>query len=112
MIKLTDVGKAFGDHWAVKGLNTEYEKLTGREFLNFIAALYRIDSDRAERRIDELSSKFSIEQYLDDLIENYSAGMKQRLVFASALLHDPKILLIDEPIIGLDPKGIRMLKNF
>ncbi len=89
-----------------------YEKLNGREFLTFIAALHKIGSEQAERRINELSMKFSIKDVLDELIENYSAGMRQRLVFSAALLHEPKILLIDEPIIGLDPRGVRMLKKF
>ena len=88
-----------------------YEKLTGREFLAFVAALYKIQDAKAERKIRELSSLFSITDVLDELIENYSAGTRQRLVFASALLHDPRVLLIDEPIIGLDPRGIRMLKK-
>ncbi|MEK7823246.1 MAG: ABC transporter ATP-binding protein, partial [Nitrospirota bacterium] len=161
MIKLSNVGKKFGDYWAVKDLNIEvnrgeifgflgpngagksttikmmsgllkpssgqilisgydivkepikaksiigyvpdkgfvYEKLNGREFLNFIAALYKIDSKQAERKINELTTMFSIKESLDELIENYSAGMRQRLVFTAALLHEPEILLIDEPII-------------
>jgi len=88
-----------------------YEKLSGMEFLNFIAALYKIDTERVAKKIDELASLFSIKELLDELIENYSAGMKQRLIFAAGLLHDPRVLLIDEPIIGLDPKGVRMLKK-
>ncbi len=173
MIKLSGVGKKFGNHWAVKDLNIEvnrgeifgflgpngagksttikmmsgllkpssgqilisgydivkepikaksiigyvpdkgfvYEKLNGREFLNFIAALHKIDSKQSERKISELTTMFSIKEVLDELIENYSAGMRQRLVFTAALLHEPEIILIDEPIIGLDPKGVRMLKN-
>ncbi|MCK5505978.1 MAG: ABC transporter ATP-binding protein, partial [Thermodesulfovibrionia bacterium] len=88
-----------------------YDKLNGREFLNFIASLYKMDPLQAEEKINKISSLFSITEVLHELTENYSAGMRQRLVFASALLHDPQILLIDEPIIGLDPKGVRMLKK-
>jgi ABC-2 type transport system ATP-binding protein len=88
-----------------------YEKLTGREFLYFVARLYKMNNRDAEAKIDELSSMFSIAHILDELIENYSAGMRQRLVFSSALLHSPEVILIDEPIIGLDPKGVRMLKK-
>jgi len=88
-----------------------YEKLRGGEFLNFVAAIYKLGAAQAARKIDELTSLFSIKEILDELIENYSAGMRQRLVFAAALLHEPHVLLIDEPIIGLDPKGIRMLKK-
>ncbi|MBI4698994.1 MAG: ABC transporter ATP-binding protein [Nitrospirae bacterium] len=171
MINLSNVGKKFGDYWAVRDLNIEvgkgeifgflgpngagksttvkmiagllnptegqisaggydvvkdpiktksiigyipdkgfiYEKLKGREFLEFVAALYKVED--AGRIIDEMSTLFSINRNLDDLVENYSAGMRQRLVFTSALLHNPEILLIDEPIIGLDPKGVRMLKK-
>ncbi|MCK5287287.1 MAG: ABC transporter ATP-binding protein [Thermodesulfovibrionia bacterium] len=88
-----------------------YEKLTGREFLKFVASLYKMDHLQTAEKMDEISSLFSITGVLDELIENYSAGMRQRLVFASALIHNPHILLIDEPIIGLDPKGVRMLKK-
>lgn len=88
-----------------------YEKLKGREFLNFVAALYKIKAEQATRKIDELTSLFSINEILDELIENYSAGMRQRLLYVAALLHEPQILLIDEPIIGFDPKGIIMLKK-
>jgi ABC-2 type transport system ATP-binding protein len=88
-----------------------YEKLNGWEFLNFVAALYKMEDVRSREKIHELSELFSLTEVLDELIENYSAGMRQRLVFASALLHEPRVLLIDEPIIGLDPRGVRMLKK-
>jgi ABC-2 type transport system ATP-binding protein len=70
-----------------------------------------MEVSHTEDKIRELSSLFSLTEVLDELIENYSAGMRQRLIFASALLHEPENLLIDEPIIGLDPKGVRMLKK-
>ena len=173
MLKLSNVGKSFGNHWAVRELNIEvaagrifgflgpngagktttlrmiagllkptagqilvdgfdvvkepikaksaagyipdkgflYEKLTGMELLNFVASLYRMPLHKAADRINELASTFSISEVLGELIESYSSGMRQRLMFAAAMLHEPKILLIDEPIIGLDPRGVRMLKN-
>ncbi|MBI4838084.1 MAG: ABC transporter ATP-binding protein [Nitrospirae bacterium] len=173
MIKLSGVGKNFGDYWAIKDLDIEvakgkifgflgpngagktttvkmiagllkpavgqifaggydvvaeplkaksiigyvpdkgflYEKLTGREFLRFVAALYKMPEEQTAGKIKGLSETFSIREILDGLIESYSAGMRQRLVFVAAMLNEPKILLIDEPIVGLDPKGIRMLKN-
>ena len=173
MIKLSNVGKNFGDYWAIRDLDIEvakgrifgflgpngagktttvkmiagllkpaegqifagghdvvqeplkaksiigyvpdkgflYEKLTGMEFLRFVAALYKIPEGKAAGKIKDLSETFSIREILDRLIESYSAGMRQRLVFVAAMINEPKILLIDEPIVGLDPKGIRMLKN-
>jgi ABC-2 type transport system ATP-binding protein len=88
-----------------------YEKLKGREFLDFVAALYKLEVEQAVKKIGELTSLFSINEILDEFIESYSAGMRQRLVFAAALLHGPQVLLIDEPIIGLDLRGVRMLKK-
>ena len=91
-----------------------YEKLTGREFLRFIAGLYNVyESDREglEERISGLLKFFQLEEWGDELIEAYSHGMKQRLVMSSALLHDPEIIIVDEPLVGLDPKGARLLKS-
>src|SRR5215204_1363062 len=70
-----------------------YEKLTGREFLRFVVEMYGLDRPAATRRLAELIETFEMEDYVDDLCENYSQGMKQRVVFASALVHDPKILI-------------------
>ncbi len=88
-----------------------YEKLTGYEFLQFIASLYGIDPFEIKTRILELLNRFDLLDFKDELIETYSHGMKQRLVMCSALVHDPKILIIDEPIVGLDPRGIKMVKE-
>ena len=91
-----------------------YEKLTGREFLRFIAGLYNVyESDREglDDRIEELLELFQLTEWGDELVESYSHGMKQRLVMGSALLHDPEIIIVDEPMVGLDPKGARLLKN-
>jgi ABC-2 type transport system ATP-binding protein len=88
-----------------------YEKLTCREFLQFIADMYGVDSDRARRRIGEMIDLFNLGQFVDDLTESYSHGMKQRSVFAAALLHEPKVLIVDEPTVGLDPRSVRLLKD-
>jgi ABC-2 type transport system ATP-binding protein len=88
-----------------------YEKLSVREFMTFIASVYRIEKSVARARTDELLLLFGIGERADELIESLSQGMRQRLLFASALLHDPKALLIDEPFSGLDPLGVRMLKR-
>jgi ABC-2 type transport system ATP-binding protein len=88
-----------------------YDKLTGREFLQFIADMYALPRDRGRQRIDAMIELFSLEPFVDDLTERYSHGMRQRTVFAGALLHEPKILIVDEPTVGLDPKSIRLLKD-
>ncbi len=89
-----------------------YEKLTAREFLKFIAALYGIEKSEALQRIATLSETFGISEIEDELIESFSQGMRQRLLFASALVHTPDVLLIDEPFMGLDPFGVKMLKGY
>lgn len=89
-----------------------YEKLTAREFLKFIASLYNIGKTEALVKIETLTGIFGIRDIEDELIESFSQGMKQRLLFASALIHDPEVLLIDEPFMGLDPFGVRMLKGY
>lgn len=89
-----------------------YEKLTAREFLKFIASVYDIEKSEALRRIETLTEIFGIKDFEGDLIESFSQGMRQRLLFVSALIHKPDVLLIDEPFMGLDPFGVRMLKGF
>jgi ABC-2 type transport system ATP-binding protein len=88
-----------------------YEKLTGREFLRFVVEMYGLDRADAERRSAELIETFEMADYVDELCENYSQGMKQRLVFASALVHDPQVLVVDEPLVGLDPHSARIVKD-
>lgn len=88
-----------------------YEKLTAREFLVFSGGLYGVQPDRAASRGKELLRLFDLTDWSDELIESFSHGMKQRLVLSSALLHEPEVLVIDEPMVGLDPRGARMLKN-
>ena len=85
-----------------------YDKLTGREFLQFIAEMYGMQgSEHANREIE----RFAMNDFVDELTETYSHGMKQRLVFASAFLHNPEVLVVDEPMVGLDPKSIRLVKD-
>ncbi|MET0500444.1 MAG: ABC transporter ATP-binding protein [Candidatus Binatia bacterium] len=88
-----------------------YEKLSGREFLQFVGRLHRVDGSRLEQRIAELLSYFELARWQDELVEGYSHGMKQRLVVCAALIHEPRILVVDEPMVGMDPKGARKLKD-
>jgi ABC-2 type transport system ATP-binding protein len=89
-----------------------YEKLTGKEFLQFMGGLYRSNhSSSLETDIMGLLERFELSHWGDELIESYSHGMKQRLVMCSALLHEPKVLIVDEPMVGLDPRGARLVKD-
>lgn len=88
-----------------------YEKLTGIEFLKFTADLYGLEKDFFYQKSKELLKQFSLDGWEDDLIESYSHGMKQRLILSATLLHAPKVIIIDEPMVGLDPAGIRMVKT-
>jgi ABC-2 type transport system ATP-binding protein len=88
-----------------------YEKLTGREFLQFIADMYGLPRDHGRRRISEVIDLFHLGEFVDDLTERYSHGMRQRTVFASALVHEPRVLIVDEPTVGLDPRSVRQLKD-
>ena len=88
-----------------------YEKLTGAEFLAFVAGLYAVPSAVAATRSDDLLEMFDLTQWATELVESYSHGMKQRLVLAAALIHAPRLLIVDEPMVGLDPRGARLLKR-
>ncbi|MEX0977812.1 MAG: ABC transporter ATP-binding protein, partial [Pirellulales bacterium] len=88
-----------------------YDKLSGMEFLQFIADMYGLDKPTASDKIAEQIDAFGLGDFVEDLTESYSHGMKQRLTFAAAMLHDPKVLVIDEPIVGLDPRGVRQVKD-
>jgi len=88
-----------------------YEKLTGREFLHFIADMYGLPPAHGLERIDKMIQLFDLRDFVDDLTERYSHGMRQRTVFAAALLHEPRILVVDEPTVGLDPRSVRLLKD-
>jgi ABC-2 type transport system ATP-binding protein len=88
-----------------------YDKLTGAEFLRFVAALYGQDGDAVERRMEELLDLFELMPWKDELVESYSHGMRQKLIISSALLHRPEVIVVDEPMVGLDPKGQKFLKD-
>ena len=88
-----------------------YDKLTGREFLHFVADLYGLRADIAQQGIAEQIATFALDEFVDHLTESYSHGMKQRLVFAAALLHHPAVLIVDEPMVGLDPRSMRLVKD-
>jgi len=88
-----------------------YGKLTGREFLEFVARLHRMDGARVDRQVDRVLELFGCLDYADTLAENYSHGMKQRVVIASALLTEPEVIVIDEPMVGLDPRSARLVKD-
>ncbi len=89
-----------------------YEKLTGNEFMRFVAGLFQMDARHADAKTIELLELFGIDDVADQLVENYSHGMRQKLSFASCFLHDPKIVIVDEPWVGLDPKNIRFVKDY
>ncbi|HMA33294.1 MAG TPA: ABC transporter ATP-binding protein [Chloroflexia bacterium] len=88
-----------------------YGKLTGWEFLRFIGRLYRVPPAQAEHRAGELLRLFDLSTAASDLIEGYSHGMQQKMALAGALVHDPKVLFLDEPTVGLDPKSARLIKD-
>jgi ABC-2 type transport system ATP-binding protein len=88
-----------------------YEKLTAAEFLRFHAGLYGIDGNGVGTRISDMLALFELERWENELVESFSHGMKQRLVMSAAFLHRPKAVLVDEPMVGLDPRGARLIKN-
>ena len=88
-----------------------YEKLTAGEFLRFHGGLYGMDEKDAARRGDEMLEVFELTRWKDELIESFSHGMKQRIVMSAAFLHRPRAVLVDEPMVGLDPRGARLIKD-
>jgi ABC-2 type transport system ATP-binding protein len=88
-----------------------YEKLTGAEFLRFVAGLYNQDGPQIEHRARELLALFDLEEWRDELVESYSHGMRQKLIISSAFVHRPEVIVVDEPMVGLDPKAARILKD-
>jgi len=88
-----------------------YEKLTGMEFLRFTADLYGVSEEAFQTTAFKILKDFSLADWADELVESYSHGMKQRLIMSAALLHNPEVIIVDEPMVGLDPAGIIMVKN-
>jgi ABC-2 type transport system ATP-binding protein len=88
-----------------------YEKLTGTEFLRFVGGLYGQGGDEIDRRGAELLALFDLVDWKDELVESYSHGMRQKLIIASAFVHRPEVIVVDEPMVGLDPKAARLLKD-
>lgn len=88
-----------------------YESLTGREFMFYCAGLYRMNTYDTIRRVNHLFNKFDMDEWADQRAGEYSHGMKQRLVMASAFLHSPEVVFIDEPMVGLDPSGVKLAKE-
>ena len=88
-----------------------YEKLTGREFLYFCGGINNIEKNIVKNKIDETIEQLNIDDWIDKRSEEYSQGMKQRISIASALLHNPKLIIVDEPMVGLDPQSALIIKN-
>jgi ABC-2 type transport system ATP-binding protein len=88
-----------------------YEKLTGSEFLRFVSGLWGHDDELSRKRGDELLELFDLTSWKDTLVESYSHGMRQKLLISSALVHSPDVLIVDEPMVGLDPRAARLIKD-
>jgi ABC-2 type transport system ATP-binding protein len=88
-----------------------YAKLTGRELLRFVGDLYSLDRQRLAQRTEELLRVLDLNEAADNTIDSYSHGMQQKASLAAALMHDPKVLVLDEPTVGLDPKSARLIKD-
>jgi len=87
-----------------------YPKLTGKELLYFVCDLYRVPHSRVESRIEAVLNEYSLTPWQDALIESYSHGMRQRIAMCAAMVHEPQVLIVDEPMVGLDPHGAREFK--
>lgn len=88
-----------------------YEKLTGMEFMRFTADLYSVKGNHFKEKAQDKLAMFSLSDWSDELIESYSHGMRQRLIMAAALMHEPEIIIVDEPMVGLDPRAIKMVRE-
>lgn len=88
-----------------------YDKLSGREFLGFVADMYGLTAVESREAVEREAERFQLGGFLDQLTESYSHGMRQRTVFAAALIHQPDVLVVDEPMVGLDPHSIRLVKD-
>jgi ABC-2 type transport system ATP-binding protein len=88
-----------------------YDKLSGGEFLRFVAGLWGREGEAVEKRVDRLLELFQLSEWKDELIESYSHGMRQKVLISSALVHQPELIVVDEPMVGLDPRSARLLKD-
>ena len=88
-----------------------YDKLTGREYVNFLANIYGVSKQDRDQRLNDLSIRFDLQDKLDSPIKSYSHGMKQKICVIGALIHEPKVWILDEPLTGLDPKSAKELKG-
>lgn len=88
-----------------------YDKLTGREYMFFCGGLFNICKDELEIKVEDAIKVFELGSWIDKRSENYSQGMSQRLIIAASMLHDPKVIIIDEPMVGLDPRSASIVKN-
>ncbi len=88
-----------------------YDKLSGREFLEFVTYMYGMTSAESREAVDRECERFKLGDFLNRLTESYSHGMRQRTVFAAALIHQPEVLVVDEPMVGLDPHSIKLVKD-
>jgi ABC-2 type transport system ATP-binding protein len=88
-----------------------YEKLSGRDFITFVGDLFGVDRELQKSRMDYYFELFSLTRARDQFIENYSHGMRQKLVFAASLMHEPEVIIVDEPMVGLDPKSAHIVKK-
>ncbi len=88
-----------------------YDKLTGREFINFVTGIYNIHRENYQKRMEELFTKLEIGDWIDDFSESYSHGMKQKVIMCQLFLHNPDLILIDEPLVGLDPKSTKTVRE-
>ena len=88
-----------------------YEKLSGREFFHFVGDLFSIPRPEQEEKLIRFLDMFDMHRAADKLVENYSHGMRQKLVISASLMHDPEVVIVDEPMVGLDPQSAKIVKN-
>jgi ABC-2 type transport system ATP-binding protein len=88
-----------------------YDKLTAGEFLGFMGGLWELPENTVQERMEKLLELFELTGWRDELVESFSHGMRQKLIFAGALLHEPELIVVDEPMVGLDPRSIRLVKD-